>query len=233
MAMLASFVQVDEELLEKIREDPSLAESLFEPEAGPKPDLEKMRETILARGPQLMAGALANLPAELRQQIEQRMGKTLEALRGGAGGDVIYRMMQEREGARAAGALAGRHGALSLDKDWHGLHYVLCGEAEPRETLLSQAVLGGTEVGEDFAGYGAARYFTATQVAELAQALGPAQVEQQAATRFDPKRMTELRIYPFGWKADDRERVMEAFTDLREFYAEAAARGWAVVTCLV
>jgi Domain of unknown function (DUF1877) len=135
-------------------------------------------------------------------------------------------MMQTRRGP-----VPGKHGVLSLDKHWHGLHYVLCGAPEPGSSLMSQIVLGGEEIGEDL-GYGPARYFTPAQVAEMAQALSGPEVEEAAAARFDPERMSEMEIYP-GWRAGDRDSVMALLRELRDFYAQAAARGWAVVTCIV
>jgi hypothetical protein len=123
---------------------------------------------------------------------------------------------------------------LSLDKAWHGVHYLLSGTVEPGETLLSQAVLGGTEIGEDFAGYGPARFFTAAQVAELARGLDDPALEAEADGRYDPARMAALQIYPFGWDAvDNRDWIFDALRDLRGFYREAAENGRAVVTCLV
>ena len=126
----------------------------------------------------------------------------------------------------------GDGGALSLDKAWHGVHYLLCGAVEPDETLLSQAVLGGTELGEDFSGYGAARFFEPPQVIALADALADPAVEPAAEARFDKERMVELRIYPFGWEDDDLDWLLSSLRDLQRFYREAAARGCAIATCL-
>jgi Domain of unknown function (DUF1877) len=123
---------------------------------------------------------------------------------------------------------------LSLDKAWHGVHYVLSGTVEPGKALLSEPVLGGTEIGEDFSGYGPARFFTAAEVVRLAGALGDPKTERDASDRYDPQRMSELQIYPFGWdEEDNREWIFDAFRDLRAFYSEAAENGRAVVTCLV
>ena len=231
--MVATFVQVEPALLERMKADPSVAEGLFMPELPAIFDPERMREAVLARGPQLLAGAM-DLHPELRQQIEQSLGRTQEALRSGEGGDALFALMQQRLGGRLPGTAEGDPTELSLDKAWHGVHYVLCGAVEPGDSLLSQAVLGGTEVGEDFSGYGPARRFTPGQVAELAGALGDPQVEQDASDRYDPQRMTELGIYPFGWdEEDNREWIFDAFHELRDFYADAATRGRAVVTCLV
>lgn len=231
--MLATFVQVEPALLERMKADPSVAEGLFMPELPAIFDPERMREAVLDHGPQLLAGAM-DLHPELRAQIEQSLGRTQEALRSGEGGDALFALMQQRLGERPPGTAEGADAELSLDKAWHGVHYVLCGAVEPGDSLLSQAVLGGTEVGEDFSGYGPVRCFTPGQVAELAGALGDPQVEQDASDRYDPERMTELGIYPFGWdEEDNREWIFDAFHELRDFYDGAATRGRAVVTCLV
>jgi hypothetical protein len=110
MSMLAIFVQVDAGLLD----DPSGAERLFMPElpAGVGFDSEKMRALILERGPQLLAGAI-DLNPSLREMIEERVGATHAALRGGAGGDAVLKLMQERLGPPAGqrgGAVSGVHG---------------------------------------------------------------------------------------------------------------------------
>jgi len=131
-------------------------------------------------------------------------------------------------------APAGARSVLSLDKAWHGVHYVLCGEVQAGTALLSQAVMGGVELGEDegFSGYGPARYFTPAQVVALSQALSRPELEKEAAARFDAVRMSELHIYP-GWQASDAEWVMDGFRGLRDFYLDAAGKGRAIVTCLV
>lgn len=231
--MLATFVQVDPALLDRIQVDPSVAEGLFMPDLPAIFDPGRMREAVLDRGPQLLAGAI-DLHPQLREQIEQSLGRTQDALRNGEGGEALLALMQQRLGGGKPRTAEGTHDKLDLDKAWHGVHFVLCGEVEPGESLLSRAVLGGTEVGEDFSGYGPARCFTPAQVAELARALGDPQVERDAAGRYDPQRMTELGIYPFGWEeVDEREWIFDAFRELRDFYADAAAGGRAVVTCLV
>jgi hypothetical protein len=237
MSMLATFVEVEPGLFERIQGDPAIAEDLFMPDLPAIFDPANVRAAVLDRGPQLLAGALGNFPAELRAQIEQSLGRTQQALSRGEGGEELFALMQSRMGGPSGGSGGKAQGAgaeLSLDKAWHGVHYVLSGTVEPNGSLLGQAVLGGSEIGEDFSGYGPARLFTPAQVAELAGALDDPQVEQDAAARFDPDRMTQLRIYPFGW--DDpggREWVFDALRDLRGFYSGAASRGNAIVTCLV
>jgi len=230
MSMLAHFVQVDADLLGRIGEKPSLAERLFQPDLPAAAfDPERMRAAFLARGPQLLAGTIDLHPA-LRSQIEASVGRTYEALQRGEGGDALFALMQERLGRRNSGSVEGAYESLSLDKAWHGVHYLLAGAVEPTDALASQAVLGGTEIGADFAGYGPARCLDATQVRALAAALGDS---NETAVPFDAERMTELEIYPFGWNHGAREWVLGALADLKRFYAAAAAERRAVLTCLV
>ncbi len=235
MSMTATFVQVDETEMSRFRADPSLVEMLFENGPLLPPAFIALAKTVQDRvraaGPQGMADRLARLDPRLRRQIEESVRRTNAALAGGDGADILLKLMGQRQ---AGGSVASR-GVLSLDKAWHGVHYVLCGEAEPGPAPLSQAVLGGARLGEDdegFSGYGPARYFTAAQVAEFAQALSYPEVEAEAAARFDPVRMSELHIYP-GWRASDAEWVMDAFHRLRDFYSDPAGHRRAIVTCLV
>lgn len=226
MSMLATFVQVEPGLLD----DPSGIESLFMPELPAAFDPENMRQAILERGPQMMAAAMEMHP-QLRERIEQSLGRSQAALASGDGGEAVFALIQQRLGGR--GQVAGAGDRLELDKAWHGLHYILSGTVEPGESLLSRAVLGGTEIGDDFSGDGPARCFTSAEVGDLAALLGDPAVAAEAAARYDTARMTELQIYPFGWDEDDREWLLSALRDLRGFYADAAGKGSAVVTCLV
>jgi uncharacterized protein DUF1877 len=112
------------------------------------------------------------------------------------------------------------------------VHYLLCGAAEPDSTILGQAVMGGTDIGDDF-GYGEARYFTANQVAETARELRRANLEAEIKARFDPARMSSAGIYPGGWEVTGGEWLMDEFRRLRDFYANASEHGFAVLTCIL
>jgi len=234
MSMMATFIQVEPGVLDRLRDDPTFAEQLFTPATPAVPgfDSETMRAMILARGPQLMAGAMDMHP-QFREELERRLGASQEALRSGAGGEAVLRLMQERlRPPGGAAAATGRRGSLSLDKAWHGVHYLLTGEVEQADTPIGQAVLGGVEVGDDFSGYGPARLLDVTQTAAVADALAHPEVEPDARARFDAQRMTELRIYPFGWDAESLEWLLSSLADLRRFYSDTAVQGWAILTCL-
>lgn len=240
MSMNATFVQVEEIELSRIQADPSLAEPLFEGDTLVPPAFialaKTMQDRVRTAGRKLLADALTRLDPAMRERLEERLGKPTSVFAAGAGGDDILKLMQQRRtGGPGLAPAAGSRATLSLDKAWHGVHYVLCGEVEPTAALLSKPVLGGIDLGDDdegFSGYGPARYFTVAQVAELSQALSRPELEPEVAARFDAARMSELSIYP-GWRPSDAEWVMDGFRRLRDFYAEAASKRRAIITCLV
>jgi hypothetical protein len=240
--MNAVFVQVDPEELARIEANPSLAEALFEPEfASPLAEFgdlsEQMEERVRTAGPGLLAQTLASLDARLREQLEQRLGATAQHLASGQGGDALLKMMQQRRerAMQMTKAAEKRHPRLDLEKEWHGVHYLLCGQVEPGSSLLSQAVLGGKPLGDDdegFAGYGPARSFDSQKVKEVHGALSGTAVETEAMARFDVERMNKMKVYP-GFREGDRDGLKNALRAVREFYADAAASGKAIITCLV
>lgn len=240
MSMNAMFVQVEDAEIARFTADPDSVEALFMeqtlPTAGLLNQAAAFQNRLRTAGPQSMAANLARLPEPLRQQLEASLNRTAAALASGKSGGDLMKLLQNKLERRGGPAGAKRE-MLSLDKAWHGVHYLLAGTAEPGPDLRSQAVLGGVELGDDpegFSGYGPARYFRAAQVRALSTELSGPHVESEAAARFDPARMSGLEIYP-AWRegGEDKEWLMDAFHRLRDFYASAAAQGRAIVTCLV
>jgi len=253
MSMIARFVQIKPAQLKALLDDPESVESIFEeasdegsgalPTAAAAKAMENLRKLMESRGPALLSGALPGMDPRIRQALTERLarlGLNAEALEGGKGGEALANLMMSRMGRKQAPAAAGiaskSAGAktgISLDKGWHGVHYLLSGAAEPSATALGQAVMGGTDIGEDFGGYGEARYFTPEQVAATARELGRANLETEMKARFDPALMTSAGIYPGGWDVTGADWLFEEFRKLRDFYADASAQGLAVVTCIL
>jgi hypothetical protein len=246
MSMIARFVQIKPTMLKTLLDHPDSVESVFENEgAGAQPAaaaMENMRKLFASQAPALLSGALPGLDPKMREALTARLeqlGVDLEALKSGKGGDALADLLMSRLGGRkptetAAGSAPQDKGAdISLDKGWHGVHYLLCGAAEPNSTVLGQAVMGGTDIGEDFGGYGEARYFTPDQVTQTARELGRADLETEMKARFDPARMSSAEIYPGGWGATRADWLFEEFRKLRDFYADASANGFAVLTCIL
>jgi uncharacterized protein DUF1877 len=251
MSMIARFVQIKPAELKALLADPESVESVFEDGGGAGAfasaaaaagAMENLRKLFAARAPALLSGALPGMDPKMREAMMERLGQlglTKEVLGSGKGGEALANIMMSRMGgpkppAAAGGAPRSAKGTgISLDKGWHGVHYLLCGAPVPDATVLGQAVMGGTEVGDDFSGYGEARYFTPAEVAATARELGRANLEAEMKARFDPVRMNGAQIYPGGWDFTGGDWLFEEFRKLRDFYAEASAQGNAVVTCIV
>ena len=249
MSMMGRFVQVSPARLKQLIDDPSEVEELFSDQAAqamPKL-MGALSAKLQGRAPQMLAASMANMPPELRDRLAQSLkniGIDPAALALGEGGDDLAKLMAERMqklGLRLPGQpppsgggspqASGKSASLSIDKAWHGVHYLLCGKIKPGSDLASQAVMGGTEVGDDL-GYGPARYFDAAEVANLATELSRPTLEAEMTARWDPAQMATLGIYPGQFLAGDQKWLMDAFRQLRQFYVEASAAKLAVVTCL-
>jgi hypothetical protein len=119
---------------------------------------------------------------------------------------------------------------ISLEKAWHGLHFLLTGQAHGGTAPLSFLVDGGQAVGDpDEWGYGPPRVFTPAEVLALHSALAGISPEQ-LWSRYDPGQMEE--VYPQIWDEPEeelREEYLTYFGTLKELIASAAAKGQAIV----
>ena len=124
--------------------------------------------------------------------------------------------------------------SIDIDKSWHGIHYLLTGQAEGGEGAVALAVFGGEEFGPEV-GYGPARFLLPEQVVQIAGALSKIEASE-LAKRFNPKDMTAKDIYltPM-WERDGNEALdyaLEYYQQLPLFYRDAASRGDAVIQWL-
>jgi hypothetical protein len=235
MSMMARFVAVTPDRIAALKKSPDLIEELLARGVGSSPFefSAAMQERARAMAPQLLGGVLERMTPEMRQQLMQQLGIGEDGMNAPGVADAILKRMAlgastMRQGAPGAGEPAK---SISLDKAWHGLHYLLCGAAEPVPGALGQAVLGGTEIGEDL-GYGPARYFTPAETKEVALALQEPALEQTLHARFNPAVMEQHGLYPGGWDQEGDDWLIDAFRDLRDFYAAASAAGNAVIAVL-
>ena len=234
MSMMARFVAITPDQLAEIKDSPEMVEGLFTQNAGlPLDSPLDLVERLRRHAPQLVTDTLAQLPPEVRQQLQQQLGLGEDGLpKSAAANPVLSQLAQRAAGRRRTPPAPGTPGhSVSIDKAWHGLHYLLCGAPEPTPGPLGQAVFGGTEIGED-QGYGPARFFAPAQVVEIAGALQSPGLEQQLSARFDAAAMTQLGIYPGVWESDDLDWLIEAFRTIRDFYAAASQAEQAVVTLI-
>jgi hypothetical protein len=130
---------------------------------------------------------------------------------------------------RDAGAFGDDKNVLKLEKSWHTLHYLLTGSAEPVATCLGKAILGGAEIGPDL-GYGPARLLSPEEVRQVAEALAPLS-KDDLAQRFNLPTMEAASIYACD-SEEELELAQAYFERMKYFYADAAARGNAMVLYL-
>lgn len=115
---------------------------------------------------------------------------------------------------------------LSLEKAWHGLHYLLTGETwesnGPRGFLLS----GGTEHQDDEE----VRRLQPHEVVQIHETLQSIS-DEELWSGFDADEMYAHDIYPQIWdepENDLREEYLDYFNALKEFVAMVAASGDAI-----
>jgi hypothetical protein len=107
---------------------------------------------------------------------------------------------------------------LSLEKAWHGLHYLLTGSAMEGAGPEGFILEGGEEIGDDL-GYGPARLFNPTEVQQIYATLS-AISNEQLWERFDPADMEENGVYPGVWDEDEedlQEEYLGYFQELKNF----------------
>ena len=234
MSMMARFVAITPDQLATIKDNPETVDGVFALDAGlPFESPDDLQERVSKQAPQLVVDILERMPPEIRQQLQQRLGLGENGLPNSGVGNAVLQQLAQRVAAwRRTPPAPGTPGhSVSLDKAWHGLHYLLCGKPDPAPGPFGQAVFGGTEIGED-RGYGPARCFSPVQVAEIAAALQSPSLESELHARFDAEVMTQMGIYPGVWETDDHDWLIDAFRTLRDFYAAASQAQQAVVTVI-
>ena len=60
---------------------------------------------------------------------------------------------------------------FDVDKAWHAIHFLLCGQPWESKPPLNFIVSGGTPVGDVDVGYGPARVFSSSELSEIVGAL--------------------------------------------------------------
>jgi hypothetical protein len=119
---------------------------------------------------------------------------------------------------------------VDIEKGWHGLHFLFTGTDDTGEEPACYLVRGGEDLDDE----GQARALRPQQVrgfADYLSALTPAELER----RYDPARMTALKIYPEIWKRpavsgdDPLHWLLQCFAEVQTFMNRAAAEGDGVI----
>jgi Domain of unknown function (DUF1877) len=246
MSMMGQLLEIKPELLNRLKENPSLTEAVIAGDATPSADdLPPMMKHLPPKQQRLMRAALSAdvdtmmklLPEKQREiakarystpdQLSRRAAELKDTLK-----ELATHARQKTGGQLIPAAELGER--LSLDKAWHGLHYLLCSTADRVQEPPCIAILGGTEIGGDL-GYGPARYLEVSQVATVASALSDL-TKETLKQRYSPVAMNTAGIYPGHWdnpdNNDNLDWLLDAFDDLLTFYQRVAARGSAVILYL-
>ena len=123
---------------------------------------------------------------------------------------------------------------IDLDKQWHGVHFLLTGSAGATSDPLSIIIGDFEEIGPDN-GYGPAWIIPAASLASCHDKLSKLGDEEIAA-RFDPQVMAREDVYLADLFVDegDEARVflMEDIARLRSFIAKAAERSLGAIALI-
>lgn len=115
---------------------------------------------------------------------------------------------------------------LDIEKAWHGLHFLFTGTADEGSEPACYMVKGGQELDDE----GVARGLRPQQVKRFADYL-TSLTEADLDERYNPERMTALKIYPFDdWNQrsideEPRQWLHDVFRELRDFVKRAADAG--------
>ena len=122
----------------------------------------------------------------------------------------------------------------SLDKSWHGLHYLFSGsdwEGDPPQGFLLNS---GVEIGEIDLSYGPARAYLAQECRQFDEFLESLSIDS-LQERFDPERMSKYEIYPNCWEHDPLEELnylSEFLAPLKSFMRAVSHQGLGAVAVL-
>jgi hypothetical protein len=123
---------------------------------------------------------------------------------------------------------------VSLEKAWHGLHYLLSGSAWDGEGPTAFLLAGGTEIDGTDDGYGASRLISVEETARIHAALAKLS-DDDVWGRFNPQDMEAQSVYPGIWdepEEDLREEYLSYLQELRQLLASAAEQRQALVVSL-
>jgi len=124
---------------------------------------------------------------------------------------------------------------VDIDKSWDGIVFLLTGQgiANADHPLL-RVLFSGQIIDEDQdLGYGPAQYLTPEQVADLNSQIAKITVAD-LKQKYDPKKMTELEVYPTIWEEGDEafDYLSGYFTIVQQVYSEATKNGEGIITFL-
>lgn len=124
---------------------------------------------------------------------------------------------------------------VDIDKSWDGVLFLLTGQniVSNNHPLMKVLFSGQLIDEEQDLGYGPAHYLTPEQVVELNSEISKISIAD-LKQKFDPKKMTELEVYPTIWDEGDEafDYVADGFSTIQNVFADATKNGEAIITFL-
>jgi hypothetical protein len=114
---------------------------------------------------------------------------------------------------------------VSLEKSWHGLHYLLTGEVWEGTGPLAFLLSGGEQLDDD--DESPLRWFSPAEAGEIHEAISKVS-DNQLWSRFDAEEMERQQIYPGIWdepESDLKDEYLEYFHQLKQVVAAAVKSG--------
>ena len=115
--------------------------------------------------------------------------------------------------------------SVSLEKAWHGLHYLLTGEVCGGNGPLTFLLAGGEQLGDEEES--PLRWFTPDEAARINQALSGVS-DEKLWSRFEANEMEQQQIYPCIWdeaEEDLKDEYLTYFHELKQVVAAAVQSG--------
>ncbi len=115
---------------------------------------------------------------------------------------------------------------ISLDKIWHLLHYLITGGAENEDYPLAYAIMVGYLLHESWGDW---VFLPPDEVREVSDALSSLS-EDDFYMKCTAESVSELDIYKYpSVSEEDVDEALEDFRILKEYYADAATKGNAIL----
>jgi hypothetical protein len=111
--------------------------------------------------------------------------------------------------------------SVSLEKAWHGLHYLLTGDVWEGQGPLAFLLAGGEQLGDEEES--PVRWFTPDETSQIHRALSGI-TDDALWSRFDADAMEQQHVYPGIWdedEADLKEEYLTYFHELKQVVAAA------------
>lgn len=108
---------------------------------------------------------------------------------------------------------------FDIDKAWHGIHFLLCGNPVHGEGILGFILDGGHLIGKIDVGYGPARAFKNSELAEINGMIDLIE-HDDLLKKCDKLRFKANNIYPFTWDEHEDEcfdYLLSYFDQLKAF----------------